>query len=976
MLAPKKSSARVLRTKALSALKKACIRERLAFICAPQGFGKSSIAYQYADAFIKEHSHSRIFSYNFSDRNFSFFKSQLLKSLKLSKQITKNILILESLPDMDEQELEDFNSLINLLLTNSFTILILIKPHQAYIAATFPSAFILKSEAIICQEDELPYFVDTLALNSTINLTQLSKGIPCLLSALSNLYKSDPMQDEFYKDTLLKFCKSLLAEDKTDEVQDALIQLLLVSSAHLHSLKISKDTLLHLEQYYPIFTYNYYDKIVDALPASMDIIYELFALGYISQAHIQRAALLLFKEASFSRCFQLLGLAKQLDLFNDLLALNPLALINCAPLDLLKQGFSQKYFFAQNENMRLAQLIFFLLNKDMRMIRQCVQMLNIEEIDDYQLVAFYEELRKLSVLISSSESLSFLPILSKPNDDNIYSNFVDVIKTHRSILESLFDGKLFDPLKILISKFNAQKPTNLMEAFMALDAYLVEGLTNSSVKSNQNSSEYYGWAYSYFDEHGYRQFVQYVKASKDIIVRLHGSRKFSTSFDNYLSVAIRRRDDAIGNIFTLFAGLEEFSNKNYLHAQIRFMHVSESLLKAPQSYIYRIAALFEQLCLYQLMSEDEIKDACNALSYDALRPKDMHTVFSYVYLLIKTNEHTQAQKYLQINNSFTRSQEYKNLAILIYTFSDEYKVVLKDYIPAQIRNASKPLMSPETHIEHKLNLIDHPSISHVEEQRKNLDICLLGGFKVYKNKQVISNSAWGKRKPIQLLALLALHLNKEVSRHMLIKELWPNMGLEQAKNNLYTTLTSIRQLIGQEKGGPSYIISSKESLRLDGEYVSSDISRFESLVKVYKISQAEMSGAVSLALASKIDELYSGDLMLVKDDPERSFELKRKRLISDYIDCMVDASQTALRISNYSMALFFAEKAIAKHSFREDACSVFLSALEYNGQRAQAVDYYYQFRKELADEYGLDPSIKLQKQYQKLLEGVNAEEIL
>lgn len=961
MLAQRKSSIRVERSSALNLLQKACMEQHLAFICAPKGFGKTTLANQFAERFIQSHEHSRVFTYRLADLSFASLNSQMLNILKRFKNLSDNIMILESLPDLDEDNLLEFKKLIRNLIQEKFTILVLIKPHQLYITSVFSEAFVLKSESLCCSKQELPYFIESLALNSSLDLFSISKGIPALLVALSNLHEKNPFADEFYLDVLLKFLTSLLDEKKNEEVQAALISLLLAPCAHLESLNIQKDIFLHLEQFYPIFSYSFVDKQTKSIFVPVNLIYELYVLGYITHDDIKKAALILFNEGSFTRCFELLALIKSPDIFSDLLSINPLALINCAPASLLNKGFSQKQLSVETEDMKLARLIFFMRIRDFKRMRSCARELHIDKVVDKQLLAFYAESILLYKLVAGEREISELPRIELSLDEFDYCSFNESLRLHRLVLAYMLEGNVFSALRLLIAHFDSTHVQNVLEAKLCLDVYILEGLSHSSVKNGKASESYLNDALKYFMDNGYKQFANYARGAEQFIRRLHGAPKLSSAFDLALSTSIRRRDLELGNVFTLIAGFEEFANNNKLHAQIRFIHVREAYEDKRNAYLAKLACLFEALCETHMIDSFEQHGALSKAEEDFDKNPSLTRALILLDVYALLNKSVEIDKFITKYKTLFSGPEFKTIAAYIFTFVEPLRFALKELVPQSHKKHSELI---------NFRPNKSPSITFLDSGYKNLDICLLGGFKVFKNQKLISNSAWGKRKPIQLLAILALHLNAELSKSHLIKELWPHMGYDQAKNNLYTSLTSIRQLIGQNKDGPAYIIGARESLRLDGEYVSSDVSRFKRMVKSFKVSKNEMSGATALDLASKIDELYVGDLMLVKDDPEQSFMRARKRLKSDYIDCMVEASEIALLLSDSFLSLYYAEKAAHKHSLREDVCSVVMRSLKDNGQRAEAIEYYMQFRKGLAEEFGLDPSHKLQKEYQDLLTGV------
>src|SRR5260370_18905584 len=71
-------------------------------------------------------------------------------------------------------------------------------------------------------------------------------------------------------------------------------------------------------------------------------------------------------------------------------------------------------------------------------------------------------------------------------------------------------------------------------------------------------------------------------------------------------------------------------------------------------------------------------------------------------------------------------------------------------------------------------------------------IYLLGRFGVEVDGQAIPASSWRKRRPIEVLAALALAPGRVLHREELIDRLWPDKDLEAGANNLHRALHDLR----------------------------------------------------------------------------------------------------------------------------------------------------------------------------------------
>jgi len=73
-------------------------------------------------------------------------------------------------------------------------------------------------------------------------------------------------------------------------------------------------------------------------------------------------------------------------------------------------------------------------------------------------------------------------------------------------------------------------------------------------------------------------------------------------------------------------------------------------------------------------------------------------------------------------------------------------------------------------------------------------IYLLGRFGVEVDGQAIPASSWRKRRPIEVLAALALAPGRVLHREELIDRLWPDKDLEAGANNLHRALHDLRRV--------------------------------------------------------------------------------------------------------------------------------------------------------------------------------------
>src|SRR5438874_9748612 len=97
-----------------------------------------------------------------------------------------------------------------------------------------------------------------------------------------------------------------------------------------------------------------------------------------------------------------------------------------------------------------------------------------------------------------------------------------------------------------------------------------------------------------------------------------------------------------------------------------------------------------------------------------------------------------------------------------------------------------------------------------------LTLRTFGGLSV--DHAVFVDGAAARRRPLALLALLAVAGPRGVSRDKLVAFLWPDSGDERARNSLSQALSSLRRELGIDQ-----LVLGSAELRLNPELITSDV---------------------------------------------------------------------------------------------------------------------------------------------------------
>lgn len=238
-----------------------------------------------------------------------------------------------------------------------------------------------------------------------------------------------------------------------------------------------------------------------------------------------------------------------------------------------------------------------------------------------------------------------------------------------------------------------------------------------------------------------------------------------------------------------------------------------------------------------------------------------------------------------------------------------------------------------------------------------LRVYCLGGL------DVISQSGqrvhWISSKSEEVFAYLLLNLGRAVSRDRLIEDIFQDMSLQKAAIYLNTAVYQLRKALKQH-GCTDIVISSGDSYYIDPTNVYIDFIDFEKTVQ-----QLTSSAVFKIQAALEGELLYKGDLLEQKayiwSYPQR------ERLYAEYRKLAMKLVQHLLKIKHSSEALPILSKVIDRDPLDEDANFLFMKALAMDCNWPLLEQYYNEQKAKYLEEIGPEPSERLTRFYQELV---------
>ena len=204
----------------------------------------------------------------------------------------------------------------------------------------------------------------------------------------------------------------------------------------------------------------------------------------------------------------------------------------------------------------------------------------------------------------------------------------------------------------------------------------------------------------------------------------------------------------------------------------------------------------------------------------------------------------------------------------------------------------------------------------------SLKLYLLGRFEVVRADAPIPAQAWRRRRPADLLKLVALTPGRALARERAIDALWPDKDAMSGANNLHRALYDLRQILG---GRWVDIERGQLTVRAD---VWLDVDAFEKA-----IAQGNPDGwAQAVAL-------YKGDLS--PEDVESPWLVERRAALRRrFVDAALPLARASVERGEPTAAIPVLRRLVDVDPILEEAQALLMRLLAEAGRRPEALRQY------------------------------------
>ncbi|HTW07779.1 MAG TPA: BTAD domain-containing putative transcriptional regulator [Acidimicrobiales bacterium] len=277
-------------------------------------------------------------------------------------------------------------------------------------------------------------------------------------------------------------------------------------------------------------------------------------------------------------------------------------------------------------------------------------------------------------------------------------------------------------------------------------------------------------------------------------------------------------------------------------------------------------------------------------------------------------------------------------------------LIRKDRARADEASAVLRRLGVRSHIslEHLLERIELGSGS-MTEQVPRLSVQTLGRFRVLVDGEPVPASSWQSRKARDLLKILLARRGRPVPRDEIMDMLWPEEARDKVANRLSVALSTLRAVLDPAKRASSneFVVSDRESCRLDLEQVEVDIERFFAAA-AEGLRLIRNNDANAVELLRQAESTYRGDFLEenVYDDWALAV---RDEARSAYVRTCRALAEEAESGGNAADAGRYVRRLLERDAYDEAAHLQLVRVLLAGGQHGEAHRAYRSYSSRMAE---------------------------
>ena len=249
-----------------------------------------------------------------------------------------------------------------------------------------------------------------------------------------------------------------------------------------------------------------------------------------------------------------------------------------------------------------------------------------------------------------------------------------------------------------------------------------------------------------------------------------------------------------------------------------------------------------------------------------------------------------------------------------------------------------------------------------------LKIETLGGFRIFKDNQIIENINWEGARPKLLLKAVVSHGGKEIPKEVLIEDIWPESNTKSGEKNFKINLHRLRKALEPDVDqmfGYSYLIHKAGLISFDTDLVSIDIDDFLQFCLKGEAEEKKNKIEKAVSLYDKAIGLYKGDYFI--EEPYVEWLLARRDLFRmKYIETLQKKALLHSRLRQFDTAKETWQKILQADPLFEKAYQMLMVIYAGSGMKTKALNVFKECENIFKQELDIDPDNETLKIYNQI----------
>ncbi|QWT17427.1 hypothetical protein KPC83_06200 [Collinsella sp. zg1085] len=960
---PELAGSMVLRERLVRTLLAEAKTAGIAFICAPKGFGKTSLLLQ-CSALIQNEPGQGMVSLVSGNK---FCIQDLVKRIReIRTQIPESIhsfMFIDDLPPLDLCEVKAFARVLRALRKQNCTSVITCTPAHRHMVNAVGDSYKLRAHMVRVQPAEYRDWAKAYTISKTLDMYGMTQGIPSLVAAMGSVSSSAPDGD-YLDEQIIALYQSILDETAHDEQgMGRIIRLMmLVDSSHfqdldLVGLKIKHTELSRLQHEYPIFLFDMAERRFACLKGRGTKLSTLRRT--IARKHpdlLAKAVRIQMKTGRVDTALELVEALFSHEQKLELIAQFPtactlagrpsfvlkiLSQIQVAEVHQVDIGVLAALYGASlvMGELKTARTASHLLHKRASEIEQNISIhdwnilrglyevhatcigVGLPELSD----AYLRQAEEIPSRCLKQEAQRFRCLIQELEQP---------IKRRRSLLEDLLQGEVLESKHIaqaLCDNFNYIQMLELVNR--ELEAIWFPLQKRRLLHENELKL-----LIAHLEKHKLIPMAAKLRFVASLSRLLQGLPVVDErAFCDLNIISVREADHATQLTAMLCEGWQALSLGQHVTGQFR----GQQVLKHGEGSYVRVEAwakLLEQ-CSH-LIGGSRVKVREEAGLFDVASEVETGIdAWVSAMQLSAARYDTDLSIWYSRHKQLMLNENYVALLRLPLALMGDWSSSIRQLLPL----STGPLyeLNPEFASQDMKHVSSGKTalVSMHEAEIGQLVIALFGGLRVERNGHIIVHSSMRRKRSSDLIARLALSLGTFVSRDVLLEQLWPDSPRLRARQALYSATSALKHALGQTGTGPDYIVGQGDGIGLNAEYVFSDVLRFDLLAKDILLAKPHGSSQDIVEACLLLEEIYAGKLYCPTTH-DAYFKRMRRAYESKYLDCLVRGIDAAMEDDDMASASWLVDAALKQSPTREDCLRRIMTVLLAVGRRREVYDVY------------------------------------